>query len=90
MVKRERECAMTSWGTRFRASFPDASRKQDSRFNAADCQQLCVLTVSALLLPEVRQQGETPEMLLRSTVVDSSLIAFPHPVELKIQDKYVK
>lgn len=77
---------LTTWGARFRASFPDASRKQDSRFDAADCQQLCVPPVSALLLPEVRQQGETPGMPLHSTVADSSFIAFPHPIEFQDTD----
>lgn len=73
MVNRERVCVcvLTSWGARCRASFPDASREPDSRFDAADCQQLRVPTVPALLLPEVRQQGETPGMLI-SAVVGSS------------------
>lgn len=80
-------CVLTSWGARFRASFLDASREPDSRFDAAYSQQLCVSTVSALLLPEIRQQGETPRMLLCLAVVDSSFIA--SPLELQFQYKYV-
>lgn len=56
-------CVFTSWEARFRASFLNASREPDSRFDAADRQQLCIPTVSALLLPEIRQQGGTPKML---------------------------
>jgi len=48
-----------SWRAGHRAVLPDASCEPDGRFIAADRQQLGVPAVPAVLLPEVRQQGET-------------------------------
>lgn len=49
---------MTSWRPGQCAGLPDASCEPDGRVVSADCQQLGVLAVPAVLLPEVRKQGE--------------------------------
>lgn len=65
--------------------FPDASCESDSRVVAADRQQLRVPAVPAVLLQEVRQQGETPSTTQSFSIIDQRIDLWLQAVNLLLE-----